>query len=179
MELTKRQKVFLVIMIIVLAALIVDRAYLGRSNPSKAQAEISDSSNITSGEGVPATEVVPDLASQSPTMKLTRGIESLWSEKNPDLSQSRDAFCLPEPWLAEISPDNLRRTFQGAETSFARNHQLKVIVVQGQTRCVMVDDHFLVIGQELEGFKLVAVDENSATFESGAKRVVLRLENDR
>jgi hypothetical protein len=43
----------------------------------------------------------------------------------------------------------------------------------------MVDDHFLVIGQELEGFKLVAVDEDSATFESGAKKVVLRLANGR
>jgi hypothetical protein len=43
----------------------------------------------------------------------------------------------------------------------------------------MVDDHFLVIGQELDGFKLIAVDEDSATFEAGAKRVVLRLANDR
>jgi hypothetical protein len=177
MELTKRQKVFLVIMIIVLGAFIVDRAYLSRSGPSKARAEISDSS--TSDEGVPEAEVVPDLASQSPTVKLVRGIETLWSEKNLDLSRARDAFCLPESWLAEISPNNFRRTAQGAETSFAKNHQLKVVIVQGQRPCVMVDDHFLVIGQELEGFKLVAVDEDSATFESGAKKVVLRLANGR
>ncbi len=177
MELTKRQKVFFAIMIIVLGALIVDRAYLSRSSLSKAQAEISDSS--TSGGGVPEAEVIPDLASQSPTVKLVHGIEALWSEKNLDSSRARDAFCLPESWLAEVSPDNRPRTDQGAETSFARNHQLKAVVVQGQTRCVMVDDHFLVIGQELEGFKLVAVDEDSATFESGAKRVVLRLANGR
>ena len=56
MELTKRQKVFLVIMIIVLGALIVDRTYLSRSGPSNAQAEISDSS--TSDEGVPEAEVI-------------------------------------------------------------------------------------------------------------------------
>jgi hypothetical protein len=77
MELTKRQKVFLVIMIIVLGAFIIDRAYLSRSGPSKARAEISDSS--ISDEGVSEAEVDTDLTSQSPTVKLVRGIEALWS----------------------------------------------------------------------------------------------------
>jgi hypothetical protein len=184
MKLSKQQKVYTAVLVFVLGALVIDRAYLSRSNPTKAQAETSESSNKMSGEDVSEANAIIDSVSQSPTMKLVQQLDTLWSERNLDLSQARDAFSLPESWLVAINPNFIKGTRaedynQGAETSFAKNHQLKAVVVQGRTRCVMVDDHFLVIGQELDGFKLIEVDEDSATFQAGAKRVVLRLANDR
>lgn len=186
MKLSKQQKVYTAVLVIVLGALVIDRTYLSQG---KVPAEASASSNQAAGEGVPGQDQstaggISDSTSQSPTMKLIHQLDTLWSEKNPDLNQTRDAFSLPESWLAAVNPDFAKGPRaadyeQGAETSFARNHQLKAVVVQGQERCIMVDDHFLVIGQELDGFKLIAVDEDSATFEAGAKRVVLRLANDR
>jgi hypothetical protein len=98
---------------------------------------------------------------------------------NPDLSQVRDAFSLPASWLAEVHPTHGPLSEQDPATMFAKNHQLEAVVLQNQARGALVDDHFLVIGQELDGFKLVAVDEASATFEAGKKQVVLRLASDR
>jgi hypothetical protein len=186
MKLTKRQKVASAILVVVLGALIVDRTYL---SPGKVSAEASASSSQTSSE--PEIEsikqgVIPEPGSQSTTMKLVQRLETLWSEKSPDvrsmasaISRARDAFSLPEAWLAKVHPSGLARPEQDAVIRFTRNHQLKAVVVQGQTRCVMVDDNFLTIGQELDGFKLVAVDEESATFEAGEQRVILLLTNDR
>jgi len=181
MKLSKQQKVYTAVLVVVLGALVIDRIYLSQG---RVPAEASASSNQVSDELVPGVMDIPDSASQSPTVKLIQQLDMLWSEKNLDLNQARDAFSLPESWLAAVNPNFAKGTRaadydQGAETSFARNHQLKAVVVQDQTRCVMVDDHFLVIGQELDGFKLIEVDKDSATFEAGAKRVVLRLANDR
>jgi len=178
MRLSKRQQVCFAILAITLTALVVDRAFLGQGSvPAEAYA----SSNQAPGppRRILGALDLPDSDSQSPTIKLVHGLETLCSEKSLDLSQARDAFSLPASWLAEVNPANRPRSEQDAVTKFTKNHQLKAVVVQGQTYCVMVDDHFLVIGQELDGFKLVAVDEDSATFEAGSKRVVLRLTNDR
>ena len=179
MRLTKRQKVSSAILVIVLGALVVDRTY---RSPGNVSAEVSASSNQASNElelGASQQRVIPEPGSQSPTMKLIQRLETLWLEKNPDVSQARDAFSLPESWLVEVNPTNRPKTKQDAVIKFAKNHQLKAVVVQDQARCVMVDDNFLTIGQELDGFKLVAVDEESATFEAGQQRVVLLLTNDR
>jgi len=187
MKLSKQQKVFAAVLVVVLGALFIDRTYLSKGTvPAEASASSNQTASVrVPGEGQSAVGGrIPDPASQSPTVKLIKQLDMLWSEKNLDLNQARDAFSLPESWLAAVNPNFAKGTRagdydQGAETSFARNHQLKAVVVQDQTRCVMVDDHLLVIGQELDGFKLIEVDKDSATFEAGAKRVVLRLANDR
>jgi len=176
MRLSKRQQVCFAILAIALAALVVSRAFLGQGN---VPAEASASSNQAPEEPVLGALDLPDMDSQSPTMKLAHVLETLWSEKSLDMGQARDAFSLPASWLAEVDPANRLRLEQDAVAKFAKNHQLRAVAIYDQTCCVMVDDHFLVIGQELDGFKLVAVDEDSATFEDGAKRVVLRLTNNR
>ena len=95
------------------------------------------------------------------------------------MRQARDIFLLPSSWLAEINPANRLLSKQDAATQFLKNHQLRAVVVHEKRCSVMVDDNYLVVGQEFDGFKLVSVDEGSATFEAGGKQVVLRLTNDR
>ncbi len=176
MRLSKRQKVCSAILVMALGASIVDRALL---SPKSAPGEAPAYSDQAPGEPIHAAMEPPDSGSQSPTMKLARQLETLCPDDSLDLGQVRDAFSLPASWLAEVSPASRPLSGQDAVTMFAKSHQLRAVVVQNQARGALVDDHFLIIGQELDGFKLVAVDEDCAAFEAGGKRVVLRLANDR
>jgi len=151
----------------------MDRTVL---RPQGGPAEASADSLQAPGETVTGATEHPDL--QPPAVKLTEQLETLCPD-NPNFDQIRDAFSLPAPWLAEVHPENRPRSQQDAADRFTRDHQLKAVAVDGQASYALLDDHFLVIGQELDGFKLVAVDEGSATFEAGGKQVVLRLANDR
>lgn len=171
MRLSKRQKVCVAILALGLGALVVDRALL---RPQGGPAEASADSIQAPAERVVAATEYPDI--QPSTMKLIRQLETLCPDDSLDLGQVRDAFSLPASWLAEVSPAS-RPLSQ--ETRFAKSHQLRAVAVQNQARGAWVNDYFLIIGQELDGFKLVSVDEDCATFAAGGKRVVLRLANDR
>lgn len=173
MKLSKRQKVCCAILALGLGALVVDRALL---RPQGGPAEVSAYSPAAPGEPAVGATEHPDL--QHPTVKLAQQLETLCPD-NPDLSQVRDAFSLPASWLAEIHPESRPRPEQDAAAKFTRDHQLKAVAADGQASYALVDDHFLVIGQQLDGFRLVAVDEDSATFAAGGKQVVLRLTSDR
>jgi hypothetical protein len=174
MKLSKRQKVCCVILALALGVLIVDRAiFYPEGGPAKASADSTQAQD----ERVAAATEYPDI--QPSTAKLIQQLEKLCPDDNLDFNQVRDAFSLPASWLAEVGLGNHPGFEQSTTDRFAQSHQLKAVVVDGQSRYVLVDDHFLVIGQELDGFRLVAVDEDSATFAAGGKPVVLRLANDR
>lgn len=173
MKLSKRQKVCFAILALGLGVLVVDRALLSpQGGPAGASAYSIQAPNEPAAE---ATEH-PEL--QPPAVRLSEQLETL-CPNNPDLSQVRDAFSLPASWLAEVHPGRGPLSEQDAAAMFAKHHQLEAVVLQSQARGALVNDHFLVIGQELDGFKLVAVDEGSVTFEARKKQVVLRLASDR
>ena len=61
---------------------------------------------------------------------------------------------------------------------FMRKHQIKAVMVHGKISSVVIDDRYLFVGQKIDGFTLVSVNEHSATFESNNHRVVLTLKRD-
>ena len=72
MKFSKRQQLGLAILAIVLAALVIDRAFIGQGS---VPAEASASSNQASDEFVPGTLDSPDSDSQSPTIKLAHRLD--------------------------------------------------------------------------------------------------------
>ena len=48
----------------------------------------------------------------------------------------------------------------------------------GQAGSVTVNDHVLRLGDDLDGFKLIAIEEESATFEADGRQVSLMLITD-
>lgn len=179
MELSKRQKSGVAVLAIGLLALVVDRAFLGGGG---APAGASASSTEAPAELIGEATDPPEADSESPAIRLAQRLETLWSERNPDMSQARDIFSLPAPWLADVrpaTPVDSPPPVQDAVTVFAASHQLRGVVIADQGGCVTVDDHLLRLGDELDGFKLVAIEGDSATFEAGGKQVSLRLVSDR
>jgi len=186
MKLSRQQKIYLAILALVLGALLVDRLFRSRqpapaeanAEPETVAVEASTYSDPLPGETIPAMMDLPDPNSQPPSIKLAQQLEILLPDECLDLDQARDAFSLPAAWLDELcAPNPLGQA--DAAARFAKSHQLKAVLIDGQNSSALVDDHLLRLGQELDGFKLVAVNESSATFAAGTKRVILKLKTDR
>ena len=182
LQLSRQQKVYLAILAVTCGGLVVDRLFL-RGQTVTAQAP--DYSSPLPGEPNSRATYLPDPNSPSPSMKLAQRLEILWPDEGLGLDEARDAFSLSPAWRASASVQN-PMAGGNAALRFASNHQLKAVLVDGKMRSAWVDNHLLILGQELDGFKLIAVDEDSATFapllafarKQGGKQVVLKLTND-
>jgi len=85
----------------------------------------------------------------------------------------RDAFSVPRLWGGSAGasppskPDVVGR--------FVLAHSLSATVVNGERSCARIDARSVMLGEELDGFILVGVDETSARFEANGRTVVLKL----
>ena len=179
MKLSKRQISGVAVLVIALIALVYDRTFLDRGNgPARASA----SSNAAPTEPTPEAAIPPNSNTEPPRIGLAQRLETLWAERNLNMSQARDVFSLPASWLADVRPATPvvhPPTVQDAVTVFKTNHQLKGVLMTDQTCCVTVNDHILRLGEAIDGFKLVAIKEDTATFEADGKQVSLKLLFDR
>jgi len=178
-KLTKQQKISLAIFAVAIAALVVDRAFLGGGSvPAGASASSSPPPDVNT----PPAPAPPDVNTPSSTIRLNQRLETLWRERELDISQPRDVFTLPEAWLNDIlpkEPEKEPEPEKDAVTIFETNHQLQGVLISGLTRCVTINGHVLELGDELDGFILIAIEEDSATFEAGDRQVALTKTNDR
>jgi len=166
MALTKRQKVLVAVFVVGLAALLVDRVWLG---PKAASAGSSTGSgaNASSAASSLSSRVTPDKPN------VTQRLDSLWAEREPNFADVRDPFCLPSSWSG-VQKDSPGAAGDPA-TGFAATHRLSAVLAEGRVSCALVDDRLLTPGQEIDGFKLVSVGDRFAVFEGRGARVVLKL----
>ena len=172
MTITKQQKVFIGIFVCVLVGLICDRTLL---LPQGAGAETEQDIRIerppVSAMTVPSLPTTPAASAQ-----FRERLDALLPNERRRLAEVRDAFTLSESWSG--AP---RHEAEGSQASeFRKQHRLKALILQGQEQAAFVDEAFVRIGQVLDGYRLEALDENSATFvaEGGPSgtRVVLALD---
>ena len=164
---------------IALIALVIDRAFLGGGSAPAGASASSIPAPVTQTPQAPES---PDEELQPSTIRLSQRLETLWLEKEVDIDQARNVFALPESWLNDILPkkqENIPEVKKDAVTLFITSHKLQAVLISDQKSTVRVDDHVLELDDELDGFKLVVIEENSATFESGTRRAILKLEKDR
>ena len=177
-RLSGRQKAGAAIVLLGLCALIMDRLFI---LPQSAPAEQSDYS-------VPADTEVAGMASttteasgpesQSVNPRLAK-LETLWSDKSLDVHRIRDAFSMPPAWQEGPSPGLAASIVSDPLSRFVQRHRLMAVAVDSEQNTVYVDDRLLKVGQELDGFKLIAIDQQSATFEREGQRITLKLADDR
>ncbi len=169
MSFSKRQKMLLGVFLVGLVGLVADRTILRpQGGPKAASAESpAPASNAARSGSTPAEE------NQSARAPLAERLNKLLPDKEDGMVQLRDPFALPVSWSGS-GVENKEKIPDAAE-AFARRHQLKAVVVQGQDVCAQIDDSFLVPGQTIDGFRLVSIDDRSAIFERAGKQVVLDL----
>jgi hypothetical protein len=173
MKLTKRQKMGVAVLVLGLGVLLVDRMFVLPQDAPGGQAAYSGQSSAQLIHEAPEVPASDDSAASS---TIVQRLETLWSEKHLNLDDARDVFSLPAAWLAEVDPATGTVATSRAAFRFAQNHQLKAVIIDADQCSVFIDDDFLTIGQTLDGFTLVAATQDSATFEAGVERVVLRLQ---
>jgi hypothetical protein len=168
MNLTRRQKALLVVFLVGLAGLVVDRTILlPQGGPSAARAESDPLKPAALGARAPVAEPPPGRA------PLAQRLDALLPDGRAGSGKVRDPFSLPASWSddgdagQEADPDDV-----GA---FARRHQLRAVVIQGDGIGAQVDDTFVVPGQSFDGFRLVSVGLRCAVFERDGRQVALDL----
>ena len=171
MTLTKQQKVLIGVFVCVLIGLICDQTLL---LPEGAGAETVEDVRI---ERPPVSAMtVPSLpTTPAASARLKERLDALLDDDELDLAAARDAFMLSAAWSG-----GRKQSAEGPKVSeFVKKHRLKALILHGQERAAFVGEEFVRIGQVLDGFRLVELDENSATFvaegEIDAGRVVLEI----
>jgi len=169
MSLSKRQKTWAAVFLIGLVALAADRTILRpQGGPRAASADPLPASvpGAGSSSNLPAPEPAPPAT-------VAQRLNRLASGPQGGSEELRDPFSLPSSW-SDTTPGKGRRTTD-ASGGFARRHQFRAVVVREGQASALVDDSFLVPGQTLDGFTLVAVGPRSALFEREGKQVILHL----
>jgi len=177
-----RTKAGLAALLLGLSALVADRLFiLPRSAPAGPPflSSTEDTGAVSAGS-IPAAAGAPS-AQPPPINARWAQIDVIWSDRKPRQVGARDAFSVPASWDEEpdSGPDWSGLLNADPVSGFGLRHPLKAVVVGVGKNAALVGSNFLAVGQEIDGFKLVAVDQESATFEGGGKRIVLKLANDR
>ncbi|HXE53432.1 MAG TPA: hypothetical protein VN541_10470 [Tepidisphaeraceae bacterium] len=179
MKMTRERKVYAALFALAVVALGVDKFVLG---PPESQAAVSAETQVASAPPahsethpeVPtaARPTQPGLAALTLQMDQVNRTLGLESADIPDLFQA------PAGWL---KPAAAKQPVDAAATFSAQHHLLAVLkssrggvaVIGGATL-----RKSLRIGQQVDGFKLTAIGERSATFTSGQQKVELQLPTD-
>ena len=162
-----------------LAVFVADRVFLGLS-PSSAGETASSAAPQTPGPGPSTSGRSPQGAGAGLSLDAGPGLadrlEELAARHEWDAQTVRDAFRAPASWIAKPTPavakpnsDELRAR------RFRERYKLSATAVTGGGGIAIINGQCLAVGQELDGFKLVAVDRSSATFLRNKVRVRLAL----
>ncbi len=164
---------------IALTILVIDRLQLGSGQlgPETARASIVPV-EITPTEADAMPEL-PEATSLSRSRnELASRLESMAAGQQ-DLADEpiRDVFQPSETWLARLGVRSSKPTVAAApkEASFISRHRLQAVLVGKDGSSAIVNSTYLKIGQELDGFTLVSINANSASFVRGKERVMLTL----
>ncbi|MBN1513782.1 MAG: hypothetical protein JXB13_17325 [Phycisphaerae bacterium] len=154
-----------------LAGLALDRVLL-RSQGGPAAASAGLSPSAAPGSPLPATDL-PAGSAAPQEAPVTQCLNRLWSDKEVDFERVRNPFSLPSSW-SNLNEKPARTPLDAGEV-FAGRHQLTAVVLDGPRSYVLIDDRLLRPGQEIDGFRLVTVEDRAALFEGTGTRVRLEL----
>ena len=184
--LTKRKKVLVAVLGTGMAALMADRAIgYGPTGPSQAGAAMTSQSVALSESASPTQPIQTNNTATLVDDSLATRLDNLRVKHQLVPSAARDAFCPSQPWLDELQPKE-EEAKQIAVTSsdevraqdFSRKHVLKAVVLVGNGGAAIIDDRYVPVGQEMDGFRLMSVDKHTAVLTFNTAQVTLRMNLD-
>jgi hypothetical protein len=112
------------------------------------------------------TEVSSELA-------LTERLAGAADSRNLDFDNTRDAFSPPAAWIASNGTPNAKQADVNAE-DFIKRHRLVSVLKTGKSAAAQIDGRLIRIGEEIDGFRLVSVNQQCAVLEANGSRAELR-----
>jgi hypothetical protein len=171
MKVTKKHKIYGVVLLLGLSALGADRTILTPKESSAA--ETPTALLIKPAEATAAPLQTQSLASplENP---VSRKLKSLGVSLKLSDAETKDAFEPPVAWTGVSANSN--KTVE----SFAQAHRLSGVLVGAKGSRAMIDGKLVAVGQSLDGYKLVSVSPaGSAVFASNNQEITLRIEEKR
>lgn len=182
MRLSKSQKVYVCVFGLGAVALLADRVFFGAAAvaPEAAGAGHQVAPPLREGTRelpLPLQADAPGPLVQEDT--LADRVRAVAEASKLHLVDVRDAFSPSEALIGQLQKAGPRGSQQSKSEAFEQRHRLTAVMAGNAGGYAIVDGACVLIGQELEGFKLVSVGERSAVFQSkDAARVELKLEGD-
>ncbi len=159
--------------------LLIDRVVIGSdvTGPSESSASVIDAIDPSLAD--PSDLLIsqttdPTVRAKGPAVSVAQKLrQAVGDLAVTDPSMARDAFAPGEGWrtttlVQGVVTDN---TSSRLAAEFKSRHKLEAVLALGDNQYAVIGGQTLHIGQELDGFKLVAVYARSAIFESGGIRV--------
>lgn len=173
MKLTGRQKGYVAILALALAALLVDRLILPAPDEAAAAhgAALAVTSTATGMIDPEALVAEVDVAVPRHVV-IGRRLEALAEARGLEPGVVRDAFEPSPSWPLEGMGTGPAAS---VAERFKAAHVLTAVMASGPRGYAIIDGRTLFIGQSLDGLTLIAVGTRSATLESSEARVVLEL----
>ncbi len=127
----------------------------------------------------PGLDIADRPLPPAPQPDLADRLRELADRDGLDVDGAGDAFCPADAWYRAGGEEPVVVEEQPLPADpaelFAARHTLAATVIAAGGGTAIVGGRCLAVGKSLDGFRLAAVDERSATFVRGASRVVLRL----
>ena len=171
MAISRRQKVCICLFALAVAALMIDRVVLSPADTGPDQALVDQASPPSGRPAAPA-----DKPAKPRCPSLVTRLKALSEADGTDVSPGRDAFAMPEALLTEMLPARSARPAQSETTTPESDYRLMAVMVDTNGGYAIIDGKCLLVGQEVNGLKLISVAEDSAIVEANGVRTELRLQ---
>ena len=181
-KLSRERKVIIGILGVALAGLAADRLFFssGLTGPAEASAAAGefavDASLEALVEEIDAEPALIPERTESITATLAGQFEEYARQGSPDVTGLSDVFRPSDSWLqTSDAPDGVARTISAAD-EFGVSHTLSAVIMSRSNPGAVVNRQLITIGQEIDGFVLVSVNERSAIFEARDEQAILTLD---
>ncbi len=175
---TRKRKSLVAVLVLGVAALAVDRFVLteGSAGPRKVHAAVIN----TSQTSTPSVTDDAAAASQAsiPNASVAGLLTDLGKKYAVQPMSVKDAFRPSPKWLGDFAPQTSDAPRESGDPGFLQRHRLNAVVVSGNTAAAVINDQYLCVGQELDGYRLVKVSKSSAVLVSNGEQVTLLLDRE-
>lgn len=169
MNLTRQQKVLLGVLGVGAGALAVDRFWLSesQSGPQSASAEVVTMSETRASSTRELDAWLADADDTLVTFTFIDRLDALVEARATGASR-RDAFTPPTGWLDEQGTDagGSDAEQQSVAQQFRAAHRLDAVMMDHQGGVAVIDGRAVRVGQHLDGYKLVEVQQKQVLFDA-------------
>ena len=193
MNLTHKQKLYFGILGLGLLVLTLDRTVFSPDTADATESSSPATSTVGSVNlgGAGSNQANPGFSSElhdDHTLTVSQQLRQLADRRTDDNQDKRDAFLPSKAWFSDdgspdrITPDQIIREFKD------RNQLIGVLFSKGQSKAMMSITNpdssvnskriLLAVGDSIDLFKLIRVDERTALFERGSIQIVVEVNHE-
>jgi hypothetical protein len=178
-KLTTRQKILVGLVAAGLAAVARERLQ-DTSSVTEAQAQTAGNSPVAAEPvAAPAASLAAsrdplDLPCKKAMVDHLKAACAASAESR--VGEARDAFCPPPAWMPSKPVQAEAAARKPSAEAFLRSHALQGILIRGPSKDVIINNRCVRVGQTIDGFKLVRVEDSRAVLvSSGDDSVTVEL----